>query len=123
MQQGSRQRRAKAQRAMGFSPGKPPDTPTLNSRAQRYPYATTTTSNSSRSEEPHAPRTSDKPRVLRPGRYYSVKCHGNLMDLDGAHALVIQPLSAGRRAAGDRKSTRLNSSHVRISYAVFCLKK
>src|SRR3989442_5123503 len=28
-----------------------------------------------------------------------------------------------RLALGDRKSTRLNSSHVRISYAVFCLKK
>src|SRR2546430_4562082 len=27
------------------------------------------------------------------------------------------------RAAGDRKSTRLNSSHSQISYAVFCLKK
>src|SRR3989442_11111683 len=27
------------------------------------------------------------------------------------------------RPHGDRKSTRLNSSHVRISYAVFCLKK
>src|SRR3989442_5331967 len=27
------------------------------------------------------------------------------------------------RRVGDRKSTRLNSSHVRISYAVFCLKK
>src|SRR5438874_8718026 len=27
------------------------------------------------------------------------------------------------RAARDRKSTRLNSSHVEISYAVFCLKK
>src|SRR5438132_4674155 len=26
-------------------------------------------------------------------------------------------------AAGDRKSTRLNSSHTVISYAVFCLKK
>src|SRR5690606_39735722 len=26
-------------------------------------------------------------------------------------------------ASGDRKSTRLNSSHVKISYAVFCLKK
>src|SRR5690349_23963437 len=26
-------------------------------------------------------------------------------------------------AAADRKSTRLNSSHVEISYAVFCLKK
>src|SRR5699024_11967741 len=31
---------------------------------------------------------------------------------------VIGPLPAG-----DRKSTRLNSSHVSISYAVFCLKK
>src|SRR5436309_7414212 len=27
------------------------------------------------------------------------------------------------RAVEDRKSTRLNSSHVKISYAVFCLKK
>src|SRR5207253_10553799 len=29
----------------------------------------------------------------------------------------------GERFPGDRKSTRLNSSHVAISYAVFCLKK
>src|SRR5690554_7235448 len=29
----------------------------------------------------------------------------------------------GGRIPKDRKSTRLNSSHVRISYAVFCLKK
>src|SRR5436309_12115758 len=28
-----------------------------------------------------------------------------------------------RRDGEDRKSTRLNSSHVKISYAVFCLKK
>src|SRR5690606_41550032 len=28
----------------------------------------------------------------------------------------------GPRARGDRKSTRLNSSHVKISYAVFCPK-
>src|SRR5690554_7318980 len=32
-------------------------------------------------------------------------------------------ISDGERPPGDRKSTRLNSSHVRISYAVFCLKK
>src|SRR5690349_24017772 len=32
-----------------------------------------------------------------------------------------QPRSAW--GLGDRKSTRLNSSHVEISYAVFCLKK
>src|SRR5690606_41041191 len=28
-----------------------------------------------------------------------------------------------KRGAADRKSTRLNSSHVKISYAAFCLKK
>src|SRR5690349_22525117 len=32
-------------------------------------------------------------------------------------------LGSGPRFGGDRKSTRLNSSHVEISYAVFCLKK
>src|SRR3712207_9214931 len=30
---------------------------------------------------------------------------------------------AAREREGDRKSTRLNSSHANISYAVFCLKK
>src|SRR5690606_41994120 len=30
---------------------------------------------------------------------------------------------SGPQAGEDRKSTRLNSSHVKISYAVFCLKK
>src|SRR5690606_41174601 len=29
----------------------------------------------------------------------------------------------GGKSGRDRKSTRLNSSHVKISYAVFCLKK
>src|SRR3989442_5829940 len=33
------------------------------------------------------------------------------------------PVGRLRRYRQDRKSTRLNSSHVRISYAVFCLKK
>src|SRR6266496_5186006 len=31
--------------------------------------------------------------------------------------------ATGRPAQRDRKSTRLNSSHVEISYAVFCLQK
>src|SRR5436309_8681073 len=33
------------------------------------------------------------------------------------------PLGSGAPDTSDRKSTRLNSSHVKISYAVFCLKK
>src|SRR5690554_7126136 len=32
-------------------------------------------------------------------------------------------INLDEKIIGDRKSTRLNSSHVRISYAVFCLKK
>src|SRR2546428_7853217 len=37
-------------------------------------------------------------------------------------AFTEQDLAIGR-TVGDRKSTRLNSSHDQISYAVFCLKK
>src|SRR3712207_7819823 len=45
-----------------------------------------------------------------------------------AFAQVAEDLGADRmtefaHAFGDRKSTRLNSSHANISYAVFCLKK
>src|SRR5690625_2952172 len=36
--------------------------------------------------------------------------------------MMIWPVFLGDRALPDRKSTRLNSSHVAISYAVFCLK-
>src|SRR5688572_31551307 len=36
---------------------------------------------------------------------------------------AINPTTQGAVAATDRKSTRLNSSHSQISYAVFCLKK
>src|SRR5690606_39719708 len=37
-------------------------------------------------------------------------------------AAGLPAIATGQRH-GDRKSTRLNSSHVKISYAVFCLKK
>src|SRR3989454_3949476 len=45
-----------------------------------------------------------------------------------AYRIVVLPMGhfstlAGGMALGDRKSTRLNSSHLVISYAVFCLKK
>src|SRR5688572_32121312 len=35
----------------------------------------------------------------------------------------VQTSGRGRQKPQDRKSTRLNSSHSQISYAVFCLKK
>src|SRR5690625_2439158 len=42
-------------------------------------------------------------------------------DADGATSSALGVLAL--RAMGDRKSTRLNSSHVAISYAVLCLTK
>src|SRR3712207_7087272 len=47
------------------------------------------------------------------------------LDLPADHRLVVK-LAHGRPPSSskpDRKSTRLNSSHANISYAVFCLKK
>src|SRR5690606_40047832 len=52
---------------------------------------------------------------------------GEPEDLDRFLALATDPWVGEAAQAGaarkDRKSTRLNSSHVKISYAVFCLKK
>src|SRR5436305_3472674 len=54
------------------------------------------------------------------------RSHGQIR-ADAAHRklVAIGYLGSERttRRWEDRKSTRLNSSHVRISYAVFCLKK
>src|SRR5437870_7581474 len=47
------------------------------------------------------------------------RVHATAQRADGP---PVPHLLANRRR-GDRKSTRLNSSHVAISYAVFCLKK
>src|SRR5207249_11530165 len=52
--------------------------------------------------------------------------HGPNIHLSEPPDTLASHLEAAQRAilgAGDRKSTRLNSSHVSISYAVFCLKK
>src|SRR2546430_7164385 len=51
--------------------------------------------------------------------------HGVLGErADYAHtAQVLVAVVESERVVGDRKSTRLNSSHSQISYAVFCLKK
>src|SRR5690606_40502457 len=40
-----------------------------------------------------------------------------------APAVPVVPVAVRFNSSPDRKSTRLNSSHVKISYAVFCLKK
>src|SRR5690554_7444021 len=68
-----------------------------------------------------APGEAPHPPLLTPHPHGADVEHPHVEDLlDG-----LADLGLGRvgRDLEDRKSTRLNSSHVRISYAVFCLKK
>src|SRR3712207_7660739 len=53
------------------------------------------------------------------GPHHSFVLGAKYLDSGSVRALR----AVGTRPAGDRKSTRLNSSHANISYAVFCLKK
>src|SRR2546427_1199879 len=46
-----------------------------------------------------------------------------LGDAAGQRTVIERTQRGNHPAHGDRKSTRLNSSHSQISYAVFCLKK
>src|SRR5690606_40555993 len=73
-------------------------------------------------------------RGNRPARVLEMRTHGRCTRRPGGGGGVggACAVSGGIRvescricvgSGGDRKSTRLNSSHVKISYAVFCLKK
>src|SRR2546426_6739247 len=64
------------------------------------------------------------PKALRRG--FGVEA-GKLISYYGVDVLGLRRIEAKvfeyNRLSADRKSTRLNSSHLVISYAVFCLKK
>src|SRR2546430_8676033 len=61
--------------------------------------------------------------VRRPGRLLSFPPKPTNHDHRETHDRNCPGASGGGALALDRKSTRLNSSHSQISYAVFCLKK
>src|SRR5438874_8146102 len=77
-------------------------------RSTLFPYTTLFRSDVARDLDEDGPAAS---RHRRPER--RAEQLGNSVGLRDLH----------RAAFRDRKSTRLNSSHVEISYAVFCLKK
>src|SRR5690606_42074719 len=56
-----------------------------------------------------------------PSSVFSGDCRMHTQHTVLSHNCRQEPTMSTR--AGDRKSTRLNSSHVKISYAVFCLKE
>src|SRR5689334_24248175 len=62
-------------------------------------------------------------RAARAGRQHLGQLRRRGRAEEGRGRAPRQLRAGGPRERGDRKSTRLNSSHSSISYAVFCLKK
>src|SRR3712207_8766973 len=59
-----------------------------------------------------------------PGQRGQHRARGDPLELlPDIRPLPVEQCQAEADGRGDRKSTRLNSSHANISYAVFCLKK
>src|SRR5256885_12882142 len=85
-------------------------------RSTLFPY---TTLFRSAERDPTRAAAEDRSRHRRPrGLRRPRDGHGRTL----AHR-VVRDTVRGPAAPADRKSTRLNSSHLVISYAVFCLKK
>src|SRR2546430_17134763 len=63
--------------------------------------------------------------IRRPPRSTLFPCTTLFRSPGGVYVVITSTCEPGYRkpATPDRKSTRLNSSHSQISYAVFCLKK
>src|SRR2546430_10718792 len=86
-------------------------------RSTLFPYTTLFRSPVHAREDPDGPVVDRRPRDRRPA--------GDVLERIRDDVLRILVPAEGFALAWwlDRKSTRLNSSHSQISYAVFCLKK
>src|SRR6266478_7266619 len=107
--------RREGRRYTGVLPGDEAERRGSRSAEQRTRVAKIT-ANPSRGAA-HAGR-STYPRAAYSGRTFAEGQAADCAQLERPVAAAFQ-----RRGGGDRKSTRLNSSHSQISYAVFCLKK
>src|SRR3712207_7674422 len=91
-------------------------------RSTLFPYTTLFRSPERLAQDPQAVA-----RFQREARAVAALSHPNIRAIydigtEGGRAYAVMEYLEGQTLA-DRKSTRLNSSHANISYAVFCLKK
>src|SRR3712207_8067943 len=93
-------------------------------RSTLFPYTTLFRSRGVRRRAPRR-RDYEDGRALALDHERDLHVHVVLGDLAVVSDLrgALDDVDAGDAADRDRKSTRLNSSHANISYAVFCLKK
>src|SRR2546427_8656161 len=84
-------------------------------RSTLFPYTTLFRSHTGGGFFPNADIGGTQTRAQAPSEPIACAPHPGLADR--------RPGTPRRASGADRKSTRLNSSHSQISYAVFCLKK
>src|SRR3712207_7374271 len=87
-------------------------------RSTLFPYTTLFRSGRDGGFDLVAPRAVECERRLQ-----HADALGDLAGVPQAAVLPVERHDAALVVEADRKSTRLNSSHANISYAVFCLKK
>src|SRR5947209_10425166 len=85
-------------------------------RSTLFPYTTLFRSNFSFRDVMKTPKN-DNEKISLPGEFVVIR------NADGVDKIFKQIVNIANTITKDRKSTRLNSSHANISYAVFCLKK
>src|SRR3712207_8660177 len=93
-------------------------------RSTRFPYTTLFRSESAAQEDQPRYRGPGRPRGKKDGK--PRKRRRDLLPAPDPATAAAEEEAREELAwaeRGDRKSTRLNSSHANISYAVFCLKK
>src|SRR5690606_39298272 len=90
-------------------------------RSPLFPY-TTLFRSGLRPGRPHGRALGAVERAELDARLVRGQRHGAAQRIDLLDQVALAD-AADAGVAADRKSTRLNSSHVKISYAVFCLKK
>src|SRR5690606_40759376 len=86
-----------------------------------FPY--TTLFRSAAREHRHADEAGDQPDPAPAADFFAEHQEGNDTGEHHHRGVADRHYAGGGALRRDRKSTRLNSSHVKISYAVFCLKK
>src|SRR2546430_10241039 len=90
-------------------------------RSTLFPYTTLFRSRVGLGGQDHHGQVTELRRTLEPAAQVEAAVAGQQQVADDQ--VEVAPGQAGEAALGDRKSTRLNSSHTQISYALFCLKK
>src|SRR3712207_8607076 len=95
----------------------------LPPRSTLFPYTTLFRSRMQGGDRPGGPAALEEPAALlhQPERGAQQGARGGGAETD--EHLGSQHVELGFDPRADRKSTRLNSSHANISYAVFCLTK